>query len=579
MQTLKDLVERLPRWVIAVIAVACVVIGTVLTMRPFTSVEVLVTFAGASAVLTGVLALAGRESRSWMQRWLIGTGWVVLGVAILAWPGLSVDALAVVVGVGLVVHGFVDVFGALNGRVRDERAATLVGGLAAVVFGVLALAWPDATVFVVAVLFGARTVMYGVSQLLAALRPAAVAELGPAPARSWLRRGVRLAGNASALLVAVGLLAVSAALRDGGGTISAFYDTPDEIPTTPGVLLRTEPFHDGIPDGAQGWLILHSTQTTHGDPTVATAVVMAPSAPSDGPRPVVAWTHGTVGIDRPCAPSLTGNPFLGLPIESVLANGWVMVATDYAGMGTEGVSPYLIGPGQARSALDSIRAAHQMAELDLSDDAVVWGHSQGGHAALWTGILADSYAPELTIEGVAALSPATDLLAMATAIQGELGGALASAYVLTAYSGTYADVDFDDYVRPGARVEVREAAKRCLVDPALLVSIITALPASQSVFAADPTTGAAGARLTDNIPTGAITAPLLVAHGTGDEVIPFQLTEDWVAARCAAGQQLEFVSLPDRTHMGVFEPESGLPDKLITWTGERFVGAPDTPTC
>lgn len=56
------------------------------------------------------------------------------------------------------------------------------------------------------------------------------------------------------------------------------------------------------------------------------------------------------------------------------------------------------------------------------------------------------------------------------------------------------------------------AAKRRLTDPALLMSIITSSPATQSVFVVDPTTGPAGARLAKNIPTGEITVWLLIAR-------------------------------------------------------------------
>jgi uncharacterized membrane protein HdeD (DUF308 family)/alpha-beta hydrolase superfamily lysophospholipase len=552
-----------------------------LTLRPFTSVEVLVLFAGINAVLTGVLALASPEAESSAHRWLVGGGWIVLGVVILAWPGLTVEALAVLVGLGLVAHGLIDVAGGLTGRIEADRTVAVLEGVTAIVFGVLALAWPDVTVLIVAVLFGARTVIFGVSQLISLFsrRSAPADDEAPALQRGRFRSTFRVASRVVGLVFAVGLLALSVVLHDDGRTISAFYDTPSEIPATPGVLLRTEAYDTGIPDNGQAWLIMYSTQTSLGAPTVATAVVLAPDDLPSGPRPLVAWSHGTVGIDRRCAPSLSDGPFSDLPIAPLLDNGWVMVATDYAGMGTEGASPYLIGTGQTYSTLDSIRAAKQMTELSLSEDMAIWGHSQGGHAALWTGILADTYAPELTIDGVAALSPATDLPAMAEAVQGQLGGALGSAYVISAYSSTYSDVHFDDYVRPGARTQVREASTRCLSDPALLLSIITSLPVTQSVFAADPTTGAAGKHLAENTPTDLISIPLLVAHGTGDEVIPLSITENWVTNQCAAGQHLEFVSYPNLTHMGVLQPDSGLPDKLIAWTADRFAGAPPEPTC
>ena len=44
-----------------------------------------------------------------------------------------------------------------------------------------------------------------------------------------------------------------------------------------------------------------------------------------------------------------------------------------------------------------------------SRDFAVWGHSQGGQASLYTGLLAKSYAPELLLVGVAALFAGYDL--------------------------------------------------------------------------------------------------------------------------------------------------------------------------
>ena len=70
---------------------------------------------------------------------------------------------------------------------------------------------------------------------------------------------------------------------------------------------------------------------------------------------------------------------------------------------------YLIGENEGRSSLDAVRAAHQIPGLSLSNRTVVWGHSQGGQAALWTGGLAPDYAPELDLLGVTAAAPAADV--------------------------------------------------------------------------------------------------------------------------------------------------------------------------
>jgi hypothetical protein len=89
---------------------------------------------------------------------------------------------------------------------------------------------------------------------------------------------------------------------------------------------------------------------------------------------VIAWTHGTTGVAEDYAPSLLRNPFTAgalFVLPQILAQGWVLVATDYTGMGTKGPSPFLIGQGEARSALDAVRAARQLTPLNLADQTVI----------------------------------------------------------------------------------------------------------------------------------------------------------------------------------------------------------------
>ena len=213
------------------------------------------------------------------------------------------------------------------------------------------------------------------------------------------------------------------------------------------------------------------------------------------------------------------------------------------------------------------------------DQLVVWGHSQGGNAALWTGVLAGDYASDLTIDGVAALAPASDLVPLAKRVQGKAAGTVVSVYFLTAYANTYDDVRVDDYVRPGARVQEREAAERCLTDPGLAASVIAA-SGGESIFGTDLSSGPLGGRLRENTPTADMGgAPLLVAGGTADEVINIAINEGWIAKQCAAGHKLDFRTYPDRSHMGVLEADSPLTEELTTWTADRFAGKPAASTC
>ncbi len=99
---------------------------------------------------------------------------------------------------------------------------------------------------------------------------------------------------------------------------------------------------------------------------------------------MIAWAHPTSGVVESCAPSLMpdlSGTIWGL--ADMMARGYVVVATDYPGLGTPGIHPYLIGVSEGRAVLDSVRAARELPDVGASDRFAVWGHSQGGHASLY----------------------------------------------------------------------------------------------------------------------------------------------------------------------------------------------------
>jgi pimeloyl-ACP methyl ester carboxylesterase len=288
---------------------------------------------------------------------------------------------------------------------------------------------------------------------------------------------------------------------------------------------------------------------------------------------VIAWAHGTTGFASKCAPSLVnkGLDAGALPaLDEVIANKWVLVATDYVGLGTKGPQPYLIGRPEARSVLDSVRAAHQLAGVKLQKQTIVWGHSQGGGAALWTGILATSYAPDDNVIGVAALSPATELPTIFNAIKDTPVGKIMGTYALAAYSAFYPGVHFDDYVRPTARVIAHATANRCLSGPEALVSIATNI-SKEPIFSRTPESGALGKALIQNIPLHLIKAPLLIGQGLADTLVLPGAQRIYIDAMCEAGQRLEYRTYESYDHVSiVLDPKSPLIPDLIQWTKDRL---------
>jgi hypothetical protein len=181
--------------------------------------------------------------------------------------------------------------------------------------------------------------------------------------------------------------------------------------------------------GARAWRIAYISSDMMERKTIATAVVVAPigKAPKGG-RPIVSWAHGTTGTAENCGPSQLVNPaqplneyFLiggnsatdyGLPaVNRFIRDGYVVVATDYQGLGGGGTHQYMVSGTQARDAINAIRAAGDMKELGAGKKAALYGWSQGAGAVIAAASLPSYLAKKGTafdgidLVGVVALAP------------------------------------------------------------------------------------------------------------------------------------------------------------------------------
>ena len=588
---LPRLVSQAPPRALIVVGALVTVLGILIVSRPLASLLLLGVYVGASAIISGIIELLSpHRSPAWWNR-VFATVWIAAGLLVLVWLGASLNILPTVLAFLLLLGGVASVGDAVMPRHSGERVRTAqrvlsaVWGGAQIVFGILSLTWPDVTVLVVAVVFGVRTLVFGATLLIrgiSALRGRA--DRGGKPLRDRVRRP-RLA-DAGRYALALLLVVVTAGgwylngwLAGGAPVVDAFYDPPATLPAGHGELIRSDAYGGTIPPGATVTRILYTTTDAHDQPLAASALVIVPDLDIQlTPHPIVLWNHGTTGVARGCAPSLTDASATHWAIPAVndaIAHGWVVVAPDYAGQGAPGVFPYLIGQGEARSALDAVVAAGHLPHVWASDDVVVWGHSQGGHAALWASRIAAKYTPDLTVLGTAALAPAGDPLALARDLTAGFASpelTVLTAWVLSPYSETYPDVRIQDYVSPGTRAIVHELAQRCPSEPGLMVSVLAALGISerQTLYIGDLTTGALGRRLGENAAMGTWTTPLLVMWGQSDPVIPRSQQVAYVGKLCAAGNSVEWVEYPATGHQDILQPGSQALPKLIDWTAGLF---------
>jgi alpha-beta hydrolase superfamily lysophospholipase len=225
-----------------------------------------------------------------------------------------------------------------------------------------------------------------------------------------------------------------------------------------------------------------------------------------------------------------------------------------------------------------VRAARRLPDVRLADRTVVWGHSQGGGAALWVGEQARSYAPDVPLRGVAALAPASDVPALARELQTAAIGRLFATFVVQGYAHAYPDVRVGDYVRPSARTIVRRIVARCLSERTTLASIPPVLT-RQTIFARDLRTGSLGRRAAQNVPARPSGVPTLVAQGLADRLVLPDVQARFVAGLCRAGQPVEYRTYRDRDHLALVAADSPLIADLLGWTERRLRGGRARTTC
>ena len=352
-----------------------------------------------------------------------------------------------------------------------------------------------------------------------------------------------------------------------------FYQYDARNLPAPGTLLRQEPFKPStLPPDTTGFRILYTTTRPDGTAAVASAVVVVPD--SAGAHPLIAYAHVTTGVRPGCAPSNFTDPFPLVPgFSALFQQGWAYVGTDYVGLGTSGTHFYMVGQDSARATLDSIRAAHAIPGLNIAAETVLWGHSQGGHSALWAAGLAPHYAPELDIRGVAAVSPASDLPALARSPNPHLLGKIAAAYFFDSYDRAYPGLDPWAKVNRPYRWLMKDIAGRCIESPKILFSFAEAALIPAALLYASPLDqGALGERLAENTPRGPFKMPVLIAQGASDTLIPTVMQTAYVHSICANTAFVTYHLYPGLDHLSIVDPASPLTTDLIEWTAERMAG-------
>lgn len=203
---------------------------------------------------------------------------------------------------------------------------------------------------------------------------------------------------------------------------------------TLGHVLERHPIATSI-TGAHAWRIRYVSTDYQGNATESSGLVIAPTTDA-GNRPVMTWLHGTTGLGDAACPSAQPDPVreltvyfspqstrsidYGIPgLQSFIDAGWIVCATDYQGLGTEGMHHYTVN---RTNALDGLCIAHAAQSMDLGAGKQVgaMGWSQGAAAAAAIAELDPEHYGDLMLIGTVPMSPGLIPLAVPQLIAGAM---------------------------------------------------------------------------------------------------------------------------------------------------------------
>ena len=361
-----------------------------------------------------------------------------------------------------------------------------------------------------------------------------------------------------------------------------FYDaTPAQIEQPPGSLIRIEPI--GLPAfyRAKAWRILYATRDFAGRPTAASGIVVASTVgvTANTKQSIIAWAHPTVGTASNCAPSARKSPagFIA-GLNELVSAGHIVVATDYAGLGTPGPLGYLVGAGQAHAVLDSVRAASRLPGLNTSFEYGVYGFSQGGHAVAFVGLIAPQYMPEFKLKALAAIAPPTNLPALFAANVGSIEGKILMSYTMKSWAVKYG-LNLREVLSNSALITASAINAICVDDAGGAIDAFKMQTQfGPDMFVGNPLQHPDWRRvmIENTVSIFPLDVPMMLVQGGFDSIVRPEVTAQVYKDSCQSGANIKLLLLKDATHSG--SELNGIPP-VVNWLNATMAGKPSVSTC
>lgn len=371
-----------------------------------------------------------------------------------------------------------------------------------------------------------------------------------------------------------------------------FYKTASKFTNaSPGDVLKLAPYNVStldIPPDLTAYKMQYVSTGLNGSKVPSTAFITLPYTTYPGQKPrLLAWAHGTIGVEPSCAPSSSYNFYDYYTWQTLAIAGYAVVATDYTGLGNNYTQHKYVNPVlNGEDTYWSVIAARRAFPNTFTKRWASIGHSQGG-GAVWglseNSKVAGNQSGEY-IGGVAiAPSPRIyDLTVQSARAQKLTGKAAVSKFMPLIAKGIQA-------LHPGSSPKIDFLTDEAMTRLQLIGDLQLCLKGTAGVAAdlplggvRSPTAFMESEQLKDfQKKYGAALGKkgymdLLVVQGTSDMTVNYNATKIAYKAACEAGNSVHLSLYSGLDHRPVLTASV---QEWMPWLEERFRGKSSGQGC
>jgi uncharacterized membrane protein HdeD (DUF308 family) len=167
--TFQDAVTQVARiwWVVLVVGIIFLGFGIVMLFDVAAGATVIAIIVGAFLIFDGLVEMISGGRRGGSRTWAVVLGLLLVagGIVVIVWPGVTFLVVAIIWGITMLVGGIVRAIA--SATLRGHAWGWLVAlGIVEAIIGIVMLAWPDVTAYVILLLIGIYSIVAGILQII-----------------------------------------------------------------------------------------------------------------------------------------------------------------------------------------------------------------------------------------------------------------------------------------------------------------------------------------------------------------------------------------------------------------------------